>query len=254
MKKPKLLEQASKLASKLTSVFTTPEGFEFLCYEEDVGVIPEPYPARKFMPDWFKALPPKVDKQNKLENSTIKRCAPFLDAMTVGWIIPLAADVEIITNNDASGLTYKSMFYRSMVETHSPQQIGTSESPHPHSPKPPMKFLNWWAIKAPPGYSMLFVPPLNRQDFRFECISGLVDIDGYFEFINFPFIFKEPNYTGIIKQGTPLVQAIPIKRDALLTEYKTTKFEKSDLDDLEMTRKKRKAHESYYRDKIWTRK
>lgn len=253
-KTKKLVQQVSTLASKLTSVFTTPEGFEFLCYEEDLGIIPEPYPARKLMPEWFKGLPPKIDKQNKLENSTIKRCAPFLDAMTVGWIFPLAADVEIITNNDASGLTYKSMFYRTMIETHSVPQIGTAVSPHPESPKPPMKFLNWWAIKAPPDYSMLFVPPLNRADQRFECISGLVDVDGYFEFINFPFFFKEKNYTGILQQGTPLVQAIPIKRDALLKEFNTRKLEKKDLEDLETTRKNRKAHESHYRDKVWKRK
>lgn len=254
MKKSKLGQRVSNLASKLTSVFTTPEGFEFLCYEEDVGVIPEPYPARKLMPDWFKHLPPKIEKQNKLDNSTIKRCAPFLDAMTVGWIFPLAADVEIISNNDASGVSYKSNFYRPMVENHNKEQISTKEAAHPHSPKPPMKFLNYWAIKAPPGYSMLFLPPLNRPDFRFECISGLVDVDGYFEFINFPFFFTEKNYTGIIKQGTPLVQAIPIKRDSFVAQHTIRKFEKTDLADLEMTRKKRKAHESHYRDKVWTRK
>ena len=91
---------------KMVSAIKTPQ-IEFLCMKEDYGVIPEPYPARKYLPQWFKDLPPKVDKKDKLENSTIKRCAPFLDAMVVGWIIPLAADVEIITNNDATGLDYK---------------------------------------------------------------------------------------------------------------------------------------------------
>lgn len=227
---------------------------EFLCQSEDVGVIPEPYPARKLMPEWFKHLPPRINNENKLDNGTIKRCAPFLDAMTVGWIIPLAADVEIITNDDASGLTWKSNFYKPMVETHSPQQIGTPEAQHPHSPKPPMKFLNYWAMRVPKGWSILFVPPLNRPDFRFECISGLVDADGYFEFINFPFLFLEKGYTGILKQGTPLVQAIPVKRDALLTKFNVRAFTQKDLDDLELTRKRRKAHESYYRDSVWERK
>jgi hypothetical protein len=231
----------------------TPE-IEFLCLEEDKGVIPEPYPARKYMPGWYKDLPPKIDKKNKLENSTIKRCAPFLDAMSVGWIIPLAADVEFVSNDDASGVEFKTTFYKTMVETHNPSQIGTKGSPHPHSPKPPMKFLNYWAMKVPPGWSILFVPPLNRPDFRFECISGLVDADGYFEFINFPFVFLEKGYTGIIKQGTPLVQAIPIKRDALIPEAKIRTFTPQDVANLELTRKKRQAHESYYRDHIWNRK
>lgn len=239
-----------KPSQKLKSVIKTPQ-IEFLCYEQDIGVIPEPYPARKLMPEWYKALPPKIDKENKLENSTIKRCPPFLDAMCVGWIIPLAADVEIITNADASGLNYRTMFYRAMVEPHLQKQITTEEAPHPHHPKPPLKFMNWWMMKVPKGWSILFVPPLNRPDFRFECISGLVDADGYFEFINFPFIFTEKSFTGIIKQGTPLVQAIPIKRDALFNDYNVRTFTQKDLEELDLTRRRRSAHESHYRDKVW---
>ena len=218
------------LFDKLKSVIKTPE-IEFLCYEEDYGIIPEPYPARKLMPEWFKALPPKINRENKIENSTIKRCAPFLDAMTVGWIIPLVADVEFITNGDGSGVEYKWSFSRAMVENHSVSQISDGKVPHPQTPKPPMKFINWWAIKVPPGYSVLFVPPLNRQDPRYTCMSGFVDCDGYFEFINFPFFFNETNYTGLVEAGTPLVQAIPIRRDALLSKEKIRKFEKKDHDD-----------------------
>lgn len=238
---------------KFKSVIKTPE-IEFLCYEEDYGIIPEPYPARKLMPEWFKALPPKVNRENKIENSTIKRCAPFLDAMTVGWIIPLVADVQFITNGDGSGVDYKWSFSRTMVENHSAAQISDGKIPHPQTPKPPMKFLNWWAIKVPPEYSVLFVPPLNRQDPRFTCMSGFVDCDGYFEFINFPFFFNEPNYIGLVEAGTPLVQAIPIRRDALLSKEKIRKFERKDHEDLNRTRKLRSVHESVYRDKIWSRK
>lgn len=238
---------------KLKSVVKTPE-IEFLCFEDDFGIIPEPYPARKYMPEWFKALPPKINKENKLENSTIKRCAPFLDSMTVGWIIPLVADVQFITNEDASGVNYKWTFHRTLVENHGYDQVSVDRCPNPNLPKPPMKFLNWWAIKVPPGYSVLFVPPLNRQDPRFTCMSGFVDVDGYFEFINFPFFFNEPNYTGIVEAGTPLVQAIPIRRDAILSKEKIRKFDKKDHDDLSKTRKFRSVHESVYRDKIWSRK
>ena len=236
---------------KLKSVIKTPT-IEFLCQKEDFNVIPSPIPARKYMPVWYKNLTPKVDGQNKLENSTIKRCPPFLDAMTLGWIIPLAADVEFITNSDAGGVTYKSLFYKPMVENHTAAQIGDKE--HPHSPKPPMKFLSYWAIKVPPGWSVLFMPPMNRPDFRFECIAGMVDCDGYFEYINFPFFFLEKNYTGIIKAGTPLVQAIPIKRDHIMTKSKIGEFKKEDYEELELTRRKRKSHESHYRTNVWSPK
>lgn len=223
-------------------------GIQFLCHKDDYGVIPEPYPARKLLPEWYKKLPQKIDNVNKLENSTIKRCAPVLDAFCIGWIIPLAADVEFTTNDDASGVTWKSIFYRTMVESHSAPQINAPGHSHDQDPKPPLKFINWWQIKVDPGYSVLFVPPLNRPDPRFECMSGIVD-EGYSAFVNFPFFFNQPKYTGIIKQGTPLVQAIVIKKEPLIAEARALTDE--ELKDIELTARKRKAHESLYRDSIW---
>ena len=60
---------------------------------------------------------------------------------------------------------------------------------------------------------------MNRPDSRFTCISGIVDCDGHKEYVNFPFFFNTPNYTGIVKAGTPLVQVIPIKRDELMKKH-----------------------------------
>lgn len=226
---------------------------EFLCEEEDWDVIPQPYRAAKHTPDWFKKLPPKIGGVDKLLNSTIKRCMPFLDAMSVGWIIPLAADVEFISNGPGNVNT-KSEFYKKMVDSHTHQQISTIEAPNPNLPKPPLKFLNYWAIKAKPGWSVLFVPPINRPDPRFECIGGLVDCDKYFEFVNFPFFFNNPNFTGIIPAGTPLVQAIPFKRSNLQRSLPIRKFNAADKAQIELTRRKRASHESLYRDQLWTKK
>jgi len=84
--------------------------------------------------------------------------------------------------------------------------------------------------------------------------SGLVDCDGYFEYINFPFFFNEPNWSGIIPAGTPLVQAIPFKRDALIKKTMVKTFSQNDYDVLALTRRKRSSHESLYKDNIWTKK
>jgi len=226
---------------------------EFLCYAEDYGVIAEPVPARKVLPDWFKNLPPKIERKDKLENSTIKRCMPVLDAFNAGWILPLAADVEIETDETGDGYQTKSKFYRPMVENHNKEQVAN----HPGFPFHPLKWLNYWAIKCPPEYSLLFVPPLNRYEPRFECISGMVDDtylgNGALEFINFPFFFKIPKYTGIIRKGTPLVQIIPVKRDFLLKSSNTVNLRKLENDDLQLinhTRNRRAAHESLYRDEL----
>jgi hypothetical protein len=230
---------------------------EFLCAAEDQGKIPEPYPARKLMPEWFKNLSPKVDPtiDNFRQNATIKRCPPFLDALCAGWIIPLAADVEFTSDSGANNVKYKWDFHKTLVENHGFAQV----KGNPEEPKPPMKFLNWWAIKIPPGYSMLFVPPLNRPDYRFECLSGIVD-DGYMgtealEYINFPFFFKASNYSGIIKAGTPLVQCIPFKRDEVFAQARTIKIGTLNEEDWKLINKTReRRNQSYYRNELWERK
>lgn len=225
---------------------------EFLAVEGDYGNIPAPYPARKLMPDWYKALPMRL--HNGLESGTLKRCPPFLDAMVTGWIIPLAADVAITSNEDASGISYSWQFDRPMIENHLPDQVTSGKCPAPHSKQPPMKWLNWWAIKCPPGYSLLFMPPLNRPNEHFTVMSGLVDADGYFEYINFPFLWNTPNFDGIIPAGTPLVQVIPIKRSSLFRDHVVRAFTPKDHKELENTRAKRRSRISLYRDEVWERK
>lgn len=225
---------------------------EFLAAPEHYGAIPEPYPARKLIPDWYKALPMRLHPG--LDSGSLKRCPPFLDAMVTGWIIPLAADVEIRANEDASGISYNWRFDRSMIENHNPEQVTTDKCPAPHKGMPPMKWMNWWAIKCPPGYSLLFMPPLNRPDPRFTVFSGLVDADGYFEYINFPFVWTQPNFHGIVEAGTPLVQVIPVKRSTLFKECKVGAFTDKDLRELELTRAKRRSRISTYRDEVWEAK
>jgi hypothetical protein len=86
--------------------------------------------------------------------------------------------------------------------------------------------------------------------------------DGYMgtdalEYINFPFYFNAPNYTGIIKAGTPLVQMILIKRDEVLKQSRTAELKvltEEDSELMNITRRRRRSHESMYRDKIWQRK
>lgn len=225
---------------------------EFICYQDDLGNIPEPYPARKLIPEWYKALPMKLG--SGFRNNTLKRCPPFLDAMVTGWIIPLVADVHLKSNHDCTHIEYSWNYPRPMIENHLPSQVTASKCPAPHESLPPMKWMNWWLVKCPPGYSLLFTPPLNRPDKRFTCLTGLVDSDGYFEFVNFPFFWTEPNFDGIIPAGTPLMQVIPIKRDTLFNKSTVRGMNDKDLKELANTLRKRESHESHYRDNIWIRK
>ena len=80
-----------------------------------------------------------------------------------------------------------------------------------------IKIQNPWIIKTPPGYSCLFVPPLNnpKHDY-FEIIPGIVHTDKYISQINFPMVVNGEKYEKLemtIKRGMPYVQVIPFKRD-----------------------------------------
>ena len=57
----------------------------------------------------------------------------------------------------------------------------------------PIKALNQWHIKTPPGWSTLFVAPLNRDNDIFQAIPGIVDTDKFTENINFPGFFVKPD-------------------------------------------------------------
>jgi hypothetical protein len=76
------------------------------------------------------------------------------------------------------------------------------------------KFVNKWLIITPPGYSCLFVKPMNRIEPRFDIIAGVVDTDTYINTINFPFILNKRDKQFLIKKGEPMVQVIPFKRES----------------------------------------
>ena len=183
---------------------------EFLCRPEDHGVLSPPAPAKEMMPDWFKRLP-AIDKSHLTPTSsglTVKRCMPFIDALTTGWILPLAAAVRLEIVDGGRTVNSGWDFDRVMVSNHASHQVAG----HPSQPRPPCKFHNYWTIRTPPGWSCLFVPPLNRPNPIFEVVSGIVDTDSYTSLIHFPFFAVGPDGVHTLEKGTPLVQVIPFKR------------------------------------------
>jgi uncharacterized protein DUF6065 len=185
---------------------------EFLCEPRDRDVIAEPVPARTVQPAWFKRLP-GLDKDAVTATNnglTVKRCVPFLDAMGLGWIVPLAATVRLEIGDDGRNVTAGWEFDRQMVSHHNAGQTAGG----PWEPRPTMKFHNYWTIRTPPGWSCLFVPPLNRPNGVFEVLSGFVDTDTYVAPVNFPFVALADDGVHTLQKGTPLVQVIPFPRDA----------------------------------------
>jgi hypothetical protein len=182
----------------------------FLCRKEDEGVIPAPVRAKTALPDWFRKLPP-VDTAHVSATSsgiTVKRCMPFLDAMAAGWVIGLPATVRMDISDGGRQVDCGWDFDRTLVSNHAGHQVAGN----PREPLPPCKFHNYWTIRTPPGWSCLFVPPLNRPNGVFEIVAGVVDTDTYQSEIHFPFFATGKDGLHILERGTPIVQVIPFRR------------------------------------------
>jgi hypothetical protein len=185
----------------------------FTCAPEDLGVIAPPVPAKTYLPDWFRKLP-AIDPARESRTDTgltVKRCLPFLDAMTTGWILPLAATVRLEIRDGGTRVDASWEFDRPMVSNHAMYQAAGN----PMGARPPCKFHNHWTIATPPGWSCLFTDPLNRPNGIFQVVSGVVDTDTYRAPVHFPFFATGADGVHVIEKGSPLVQVIPFRRDAL---------------------------------------
>lgn len=184
----------------------------FTCDPADHGVIAPPVPARAYLPDWFRKLPAVDDAVTGLNNTglTVKRCMPFLDAMTTGWILVLPATVRLEISGNGTRVDAGWDFDRTLVSNHGAHQV----KGNPFGARPPCKFHNFWTIATPPGWSCLFVQPLNRPNGVFEVVSGIVDTDTYRAPIHFPFFATGEDGMHVVEKGSPLVQIIPFRRDS----------------------------------------
>lgn len=176
---------------------------------EDVSVDwVKPEPVVKNIPDWFKGISPVIDNQ-----MTIKKCVPVMDSFTTGYVFKTSADLfydnetkRFIDNGISETVTYHKDF----------QLDGWAfpENVEPH----PYKWTNKFHLKTPKGYSILFTHPLNRGDLPFVTMSSVVDTDNFPLSVQFPFFIKK-DFHGLIPAGTPIIQAIPIKRESWKADY-----------------------------------
>ena len=166
------------------------------------------------MPEWYKNTPEYVNEQGRkildggATTHTIKKCIPVFDAMTSGYILYTQVDVQV---TQVDGLPYYNWAGQGAISFHPIEQAPI----HPMKKDAAYpKWVNSYAIKTPPGYSTLFLPPMHNPNKIFTVLEGFVDTDTYKAPVNFPFVLNDVKWEGIIDAGTPMVQVIPIKRDS----------------------------------------
>lgn len=178
---------------------------EFLLKPEDDEVFPPPGPSKNFLPEWYKALEQRVPDNGKdFPVGTVKKCVPFLDAMTAGYIIPLPVSIRVVATDEGVNISWLDSAM-DFINEHSAIQL-------PGAAGHIFKFMSPWIIRLPEGYSAIFTTPFSHR-LPFKLFDGVVDLDTYHNEVNFPFVWTQFPYDGVLHAGTPMAQIIPFKRE-----------------------------------------
>lgn len=178
----------------------------------------KPLPATKFIPEWWKNIPPYSGNKFNLDPQptvTAKKCFPLLDGITAGYIVTMWADL-FVTQDQGFPLV-KWGTAEPVLEAWDFKQSSTYEIPEGFS-KTVFKYLHGWIIETPKDYSCLITHPIGYPNLPFRTLTGIIDTDSLTTYANSPFVIKE-GFEGIIEKGTPMFQIIPFKRDSWASEY-----------------------------------
>ena len=187
------------------------------CHPALEPILPKPVPAAKAIPDWFRAMPSEVAAPSLGGEAvrTLKHCPPLIDALSTGVLIPLACDLEIkngeIRWDWTPPVLTDARITRAPVGLHVPEQA--TGVPFRLDIGAVVKFMNFWTLEAPEGFSLLFTHPLNREDLPFRALSGVVDCDLFKSgYVHFPALWTDAGFEGVLPKGTPVAQVMAVPR------------------------------------------
>jgi hypothetical protein len=217
-------------------------------------LVPTPQPARNYVPEWYKNIPPSILKnatyeQGENKSLNLKSCMPFLDSLSIGYIQETWADVVVKIEDTSAGYRYQ------FNQRSGPQVLSVREN-HQYPIKSgyvPFEFV-WqvqWLPILPKGYSALFLPVLNRPEGIVNTVSGVMDSDSYFHnHGNLPFHLEFTGNEIVIPCGTPMYQIVPLHRDNWVSEAEEFDDDRSKV----LSHHYIKTYASQYVRKYWTKK
>lgn len=193
-------------------------------WHPDVAV----HKSREKIPAWY--------KEATGGTSGLKRCYGLGDYIKVGYTIPLWAKLDIrlpISKLDKGwdaryDLINPRLYELEMLEEYQFQEHFSREAllgnqfPAEQAGKCPvaaiksrenssyLKLTNPWLFKTAPGYSTLFIHPQWEPNDKYHVMSGVVNTD-YYHHCNVVINITTSSEFSI-KEGTPMLHAIPFKR------------------------------------------
>lgn len=217
--------------------------------------IPPPKPAKNYIPEWYKNMPPFAGGQTPTikdhcrADATEKLCMPLMDTFTVGYIQESWCDVHIRIDDDGN---------RKVIQANTSEQLITDRIERnyiiPDNSNNEDLHINWvtqWEPKTPKGWSTYYSHPFNQYDVPFRTIDGIIDTDRWWIGGSIPFVLKK-GFEGVIPKGTPIYQMIFFKREnwkSKILKYNDIKNDRQKLYD-----KVFNHFHSGYRKNIWIKK
>jgi hypothetical protein len=227
-------------------------------YPHLVDVFPLPEPGTKNVPDWYRHQPsisgpnPEIPENGSFR-LTVKKCQAFFDSMSMGYMLKVPVDIYIDTTEgrfDVQLPAEMQRFKAELIAHHSTEQVS-------HLPLDQNLYCNQilrihptWMVSTPEGFSTLFMQPIHQPPSPLKAVEAIIDTDKFWSDGHLSF-FIQKNFKGIIKQGTPLAQVFPFRRDEWEMEIdKEFDPEKTNL----QRRVVRSMFQNGYRLKFWQKK
>lgn len=189
------------------------------CHPALEPILPKPVPAGAALPNWLRAMPSEAPAAalGGEPVRTLKQCPPFLDALSLGILVPLACDLTVAAGRISwdwePPVLPDHLLTRAPVGVHLAEQARGSG--FALTDDYIVKFTNFWTLEAPEGWSILFTHPFGYPELPFRTLTGLVDCDRFANgLVHFPALWTAPDFEGVLPAGTPVAQAIPIPRAA----------------------------------------
>jgi hypothetical protein len=215
-----------------------------------------PKPATNHVPRWYRGDKLFVNGENDLIKSyrdqaagTYKLCVPLVDSLTAGYIFVTPCDILVINNSkNAYEPVVQWKVDWAPVDSQPSEVLANFPIPFGHSPIS-FRWNTDWQTITPNGYSLWITHPSHRYDLPFTTITGFVDTDKHPNHLLFPFFIRN-GFEGVIPEGTPIAQVIPIKRDTWKSEKKDYDPEKEPISRNIMRTNMMRT----YKNKFWSKK
>jgi len=221
---------------------------EFSVIESYAHIGHSPFPAKKYAPDWLKNMSAITENM-----PTMKKCPPLMDALGLGYIIPMWQEFQLIPNQGSYGYKAGIMSLNSPYEVRRdllsyqfPQQFQGS----PLDGYQVFKISTPWIIKTPPGTSLMIIPPVLGNNLPFEVIPAVIDTDEYHISFGFTCKIKYQDQPITVQPGTPIAQVIPFTRES----WKHNITETTVIDHAKVANKLKTYIYSGYKKLFWKKK